>query len=250
MATYRDNFSSDQWTDHLDIIRSLPEAKLRTIVATLCRHEGIKDKFVQLAVMDSKYLVCGQCDKPFDKDNNKMNDCVYHPGNFECDPDSDEWADDDGMISETEYNTNPDFKADFPMGFKWSCCEISGNVEGCETSRHEALIDYDTGRPRIALHPPVGNVRGGIMAANGPFPDTTERIDDGEESDFLEEEEGEGEGEDDSKQEQQEDTEELQILEERSVNKRKAVDEGDATNATDAKKTKTGANGDGVESVA
>lgn len=82
-------------------------------------------------------------DDKSDKDpKSDVCDCVYHSGEMEVDDDSYVWADHDERCHGT---IDSDFcRKEYPAGFTWTCCDQTGDVEGCTMGRHEKgeLGDY------------------------------------------------------------------------------------------------------------
>lgn len=109
----------------------------------------------------SRYATCTNCSEEFEVTNNGEYSCVWHPGMLElafpytcpklndslgekeADYESETWWDHDedchGRIS--------DLEDEYPEGFKYSCCDRVGTVEGCRIGTHlEEDISYKRAR--------------------------------------------------------------------------------------------------------
>ncbi|GKT42949.1 uncharacterized protein ColSpa_03130 [Colletotrichum spaethianum] len=139
-AVQRDGDQASQKIQELKAVACIPEADARTVLYFLCDDdEMIRRKVLGIYQNIPKTDVCTNCEKEFDTDNNGPDACCYHPGDFELDEDLEFWDtidDDDGNpYYERDSDAN---RKDCPEGFRWSCCERVGDVEGCEKGRHEA----------------------------------------------------------------------------------------------------------------
>ncbi|KAK6525915.1 hypothetical protein TWF281_010958 [Arthrobotrys megalospora] len=83
--------------------------------------------------------------------------CFYHPGNRHLDIESDVWKGMWEKISEGKWNgkgpdpEDPDVFERFAEGYKWDCCDLDGNTEGCETWMHGAERKWRRGTVRRRL---------------------------------------------------------------------------------------------------
>ncbi|KAL6821370.1 hypothetical protein V8C40DRAFT_250193 [Trichoderma camerunense] len=122
----------------IELINSLTVEQARAILIHLSQNRSVADKVSKYA-RDMKIharvkAVCIQCDSPFDPNDNARN-CFYHNGELEVNDDDDFWADHDedchGIIDTDE------MREEFPEGFRWSCCDKSGEAAGCRWARHQ-----------------------------------------------------------------------------------------------------------------
>ncbi|KAH0421257.1 hypothetical protein CcaCcLH18_13532 [Colletotrichum camelliae] len=81
--------------------------------------------------------VCSRCNESVERNEQGTDGCKYHPGEFEFDEDV--WRETHDLWEETDWDdleTNPHWKEEHPDGFKWSCCQRNGKVEGCQRGPH------------------------------------------------------------------------------------------------------------------
>ncbi|KAF5492270.1 hypothetical protein CGCS363_v010561 [Colletotrichum siamense] len=149
-------FQDGSVDQELDVIRGMPEGMARTVLISLCGERETRKKAVEMArqLLGSQAkisamtttsgsakpasLVCSRCHERVEGDKQDPDACKYHPGEFELDESSKEWDSID-IWDENDWEQledDPCWKEDKPDGFKWSCCERNGNVEGCERGPH------------------------------------------------------------------------------------------------------------------
>ncbi|KAL7932100.1 hypothetical protein V8C35DRAFT_308482 [Trichoderma chlorosporum] len=125
--------------DNLELINSLTAEQARAILVYLSNDFSVARKVNKLATDMKTYAgltaICVQCDLAFDP-SSTTKDCSYHNGELEVDYDGDFWADHDedchGTIDTDE------MREEFPEGFQWTCCNLSGDADGCQLGRHQA----------------------------------------------------------------------------------------------------------------
>jgi hypothetical protein len=101
------------------------------------------------------YETCLQCGDLYNTLKNYKDACDWHsgtfavyllciltllilaPGELEPDMDSGFWDDHDEEV----HGEIEDLTEEMPDGFEWSCCERSGDEEGCEQGRHESDVN-------------------------------------------------------------------------------------------------------------
>ncbi|KAK1498969.1 hypothetical protein CCUS01_02589, partial [Colletotrichum cuscutae] len=114
----------------------------RKVLFALCREdERIRRRAVDLLQKMPRTDVCANCKEKFDVNRNAPDACRYHPGDFELDEDLEVWdtIDDIGQFCEMD---SEEYRADVPEGFRWSCCQRVGDVEGCQEEQHVAVLEY------------------------------------------------------------------------------------------------------------
>ncbi|PNP56209.1 hypothetical protein THARTR1_03734 [Trichoderma harzianum] len=124
-----------------ELINSLTAEQARAILIYLSHNRSVADKVSKYAkamrTQTSLRAICVQCNSTFDPSDSK--NCVYHDGELEVYEDDDFWADHDedchGIIDSDE------MREEFPEGFKWSCCNETGEAKGCQRGRHQADPD-------------------------------------------------------------------------------------------------------------
>ncbi|KAK2025464.1 hypothetical protein LX32DRAFT_518611, partial [Colletotrichum zoysiae] len=124
----------------LDAVACIPEADARKVLYFICSEdEGVRRRALDFYRGGPKTDACTQCEEEFDPDDNASDACCYHPGDFELDEDLEFWdgVDDYDWPAEHYQRDGESNRQDCPEGFRWSCCERVGVVEGCETGRHE-----------------------------------------------------------------------------------------------------------------
>ncbi|CAG8955515.1 hypothetical protein HYFRA_00009467 [Hymenoscyphus fraxineus] len=99
---------------------------------------------------DSEHWVtCEYCNDEFDLLDNKLEDCLRHPGVKEIDWDGDYWADYDDRSHGDPYSFIDD--PDYAEGFIYSCCEQLSDQPGCEPTRHEAAVIVESYKPTAGV---------------------------------------------------------------------------------------------------
>ncbi|KXH42614.1 hypothetical protein CSIM01_09576 [Colletotrichum simmondsii] len=124
----------------------------RKVLFALCREdERVRRRAVDLLQKMPRTDVCANCKEKFDVNRNAPDACRYHPGqydefhsqyrDFELDEDLEVWGtiDDIGQFYEMD---SEESRADVPEGFRWSCCQRVGDVEGCQEEQHVAVLEY------------------------------------------------------------------------------------------------------------
>ncbi|ORY15296.1 hypothetical protein BCR34DRAFT_478044, partial [Clohesyomyces aquaticus] len=85
-----------------------------------------------------RFEICGQCDTEYDALSNATVSCIWHTVYYPSTPiyngDHDTWTDWD-IESVSEWD-NEESRKKYPEGFLWSCCDRSGEKEGCKKSIH------------------------------------------------------------------------------------------------------------------
>ncbi|KAL7907740.1 hypothetical protein GGI35DRAFT_454697 [Trichoderma velutinum] len=127
--------------DDIKLINSLTAEQARVILIYLSHNSSVAGKVSKYATdmrtQTSLSAICVQCDVAFDPSNPK--DCFYHDGELDVNDEDDFWADHDedchGIIDTDE------MREEFPEGFKWNCCNQSGEAKGCQRGRHQADAD-------------------------------------------------------------------------------------------------------------
>ncbi|KAI4716904.1 hypothetical protein E4T48_06867 [Aureobasidium sp. EXF-10727] len=80
-----------------------------------------------------RYTMCKHCKQEFDVTSNTEDSCQYHEGSLEIDNEGDFWADWD---EDCHGSIDSDLAEEYPEGFKWSCCDGTGEEEGCMIGPH------------------------------------------------------------------------------------------------------------------
>ncbi|KAJ3949694.1 uncharacterized protein N0V96_000821 [Colletotrichum fioriniae] len=114
----------------------------RKVLFALCREdERVRRRAVDLLQKMPRTDVCANFKEKFDVNRNAPDACRYHPGDFELDEDLEVWEtiDDIGQFYEMD---SEESRADVPEGFRWSCCQRVGDVEGCQEEQHVAVLEY------------------------------------------------------------------------------------------------------------
>ncbi|GKT64271.1 hypothetical protein ColTof4_06671 [Colletotrichum tofieldiae] len=154
----------------LKTVESIPEADARKVLLFLCSEdEGVRSKVLDIYQHVPKTDVCTQCEKDFDPDNNPPNACCYHPGDFELDEDLEFWDSvDDFDDPNPHYERDSDAnRKDIPEGFRWSCCERVGDVEGCEKGRHEGREATAAEATTFSLSLAVAEIKARLSKSDG-----------------------------------------------------------------------------------
>ncbi|KAI1426941.1 hypothetical protein F5Y12DRAFT_222298 [Xylaria sp. FL1777] len=85
----------------------------------------------------SEIGICELCKEPFSADDNRSNGCRYHPGYMEVNDDASTWDDwEDWREGDPELEEN---KEEYPEGYRWNCCQQSGESVGCTRGQHVGL---------------------------------------------------------------------------------------------------------------
>ncbi|XPS70107.1 hypothetical protein M3J09_002349 [Ascochyta lentis] len=74
------------------------------------------------------------CHAEYDTTNNGPGECRWHEGHLVYDPESDVW--DDMEEATWGQHDTQDMREEYPEGFKWSCCGLQGDEEGCLVGPH------------------------------------------------------------------------------------------------------------------
>ncbi|KAF7773193.1 hypothetical protein Agabi119p4_5360 [Agaricus bisporus var. burnettii] len=81
-----------------------------------------------------RWETCQNCGEDYDTNTKReLDECEYHPGELEVDEDG--FADHDEDVHgpmDTEEN-----RAAFPENFIWTCCDATGNGQGCVQGDHQ-----------------------------------------------------------------------------------------------------------------
>ncbi|KAG4443386.1 hypothetical protein IFR05_001175 [Cadophora sp. M221] len=104
---------------------------------------GREKPLMPIAIGDEEftpmYAKCENCEEEFDVSCNNTRECHWHTGEKELYYDGDFWADHDDNCHGDPASFEDD--SDFADGFMWSCCQNSGDHEGCKTTRHKAPVN-------------------------------------------------------------------------------------------------------------
>ncbi len=134
-----------------------PEAKRKRSAADENTEASNDNKRMRI-----RYAMCTQCDREFDVTVNYGKACRYHPGQStvrilqlvtltsltrwyrigyrEADYSAEVWADHD----ENCHGRISDLEEECPEGYEWTCCERSGDKEGCKRGPHrERVMEAD-----------------------------------------------------------------------------------------------------------
>ncbi|KAF7185493.1 hypothetical protein HII31_13190 [Pseudocercospora fuligena] len=133
-----------------NIVQRVPEAHAiatRTLLASTTT-AGVKRK---------AFEKCKNCGDDYNVSENYKGACVYHEGVKEVDYESSTWDDHDPRChgEPSELDDDPTYDDGFP----WSCCEQTGDADGCVISRHQPKDAHVTKRP--ILTPVSRNAVGG-----------------------------------------------------------------------------------------
>ncbi|KAF0328737.1 hypothetical protein GQ607_004149 [Colletotrichum asianum] len=142
-------FQDGSVDQELDVIRGMPEGMARTVLISLCGERETRKKAVEMArqLLGSQAKISAMTTISESLNPARLvcdpDACKYHPGKFEIDESSEEWDSID-IWDEKDWEQledDPCWKEDKPDGFKWSCCERNGNVEGCQRGPHITETD-------------------------------------------------------------------------------------------------------------
>jgi len=81
----------------------------------------------------SRHVVCGRCEEVFDAEAERQpKACQFHSGSLEADYEMFEDHDEEchGAIDSRE------MQDEFPENYIWSCCDGTGDTEGCTMGMH------------------------------------------------------------------------------------------------------------------
>ncbi|TFK62041.1 hypothetical protein BDN72DRAFT_411601 [Pluteus cervinus] len=136
-------------------VASVSEARLRHILTRLIGtnpavEEALLRELITVERNTKKVIprfeTCENCDEEFEVDDvNQKDECVFHPGELECNERAFvDW--DEDVHGEMDV---PENRRQFPENFLWTCCERDGKSEGCVRSDHKPGQSQSRKRRRI-----------------------------------------------------------------------------------------------------